>query len=158
MKFSILVTLVLLSFFSCTSNEQPIAVVKFDAVKKILANDTDKVRVINFWATWCAPCIKELPNFEALGEKYDQIEVILINLDFVEGLDKVKKFSDKRALKSKVILLDEIDYNSWIDQVSTDWSGAIPATIIVGPHAASKKFIEGELSASELEEALQLII
>jgi len=158
MKSSFLFTLVLITFSSCTSNTQRIEVVKFDAVKEILENDTDKVRVINFWATWCAPCVKELPNFEEMGDKYDQVEVILVNLDFVEELDKVEKFVAKMELKSKVILLDEMNYNSWIDQVSTDWSGAIPATVMVSPHAASRKFIEGELSASELDEALQLIL
>lgn len=158
MNSKILFSILWISFLSLELLSQDIKVVKFDALKEILKNDSDKVRVVNFWATWCAPCIKELPNFEAIHDKYNQTEVILVNLDFVEGLDKVKRFVEKKALKSQVILLDEIDYNSWIDQVSPDWSGAIPATIIIGPRAVSKKFLEGELSASELEKELKSIL
>ena len=151
-------TILLTSSLSFSLFAQDVKVVKFDKVKEILENDSDKVRVINFWATWCAPCIKELPNFEAIHNKYDQAEVILINLDFVEGLGKVKRFVKDKELKSRIILLDEIDYNSWIDQVSTDWTGTIPATIIIGPRAVSKKFLEGELTVSELEKALEQIL
>lgn len=145
----------LVVFASFSSLAQGVKVVKFDSIKEILKNHSNQVKVVNFWATWCGPCIKELPNFEAINVSYDNVEVILVNLDFVEGIDKVNRFVEKKALKSKVILLDEIDYNTWINQVSPDWSGAIPATIIIGPHAVDKKFLEGELTASELENALK---
>jgi len=143
------------AFTSFSSLAQGVKVVKFDSIKEILKNDSDQVKVVNFWATWCRPCIKELPNFEAINASHKNVEVILVNLDFVEGLEKVNRFVEQRGLKSKVILLDEIDYNTWIDQVSPEWSGAIPATIIIGPHAVDKIFLEGELTASELENALK---
>ncbi len=154
-KSNVSLILLLICFATLPSIGQELKVVKFDTIKEILENDTDKIRVVNFWATWCAPCVKELPNFEAVNQKYSNVEVILVNLDFVEGLDKVKHFVAKKELKSKVILLDEIDYNTWIDQVSPEWSGAIPATVIISPHAAGKKFLEGELTASELEKEIQ---
>ena len=86
------------------------------------------------------------------------MDVILINLDFVEGLEKVKRFIKKKSIKNEVILLDEIDYNTWIDRVNPNWSGAIPATLIIGPHAVNKKFLEGELTSAELEQELAQIL
>ena len=158
MNYSTVLTVFLISLSSYQSFAQEVEVVKFDEIVKILENDTDKVKVVNFWATWCGPCVRELPNFEAINKKYSNVEVILVNLDFVEGLDKVKHFVAKKELKSKVILLDEIDYNTWIDKVSPEWSGAIPSTIIISPLASHKKFLEGELTAYELESELQLFL
>jgi len=143
-----------ISSFSIPSLAQEVIVVKFDHILEILKNDTDKVLVLNFWATWCAPCVKELPAFEAINGK-EEIEVILVSLDFEDQVKKVRKFIEKREIKSKVILLDEIDYNSWIDRVDNTWSGAIPATVIIAPHATRKKFIEGELYSDELDKVLQ---
>jgi thiol-disulfide isomerase/thioredoxin len=133
---------------------QQVEVVKFDAIKDLLKNDSKNVKVINFWATWCGPCVKELPNFE-IANKREGVEVVFVSLDFEDQLKKVEKFVKKKGLKSKVILLDEIDYNSWIDQVNTTWSGAIPATMIIAPKGTHQKFIEGELSSEQLDKALQ---
>ena len=134
-----------------------VEVIKFTGLQQIFTKKSDKLQVINFWATWCAPCIKELPYFEAAGKTYsDKIEVTLISLDFVEDLDRrVKPFVSKRKLESKVVLLDEIDYNSWIDKVDPSWSGAIPATFVINPKTGKRKFVEKELEKGELEQMLK---
>jgi thiol-disulfide isomerase/thioredoxin len=82
---------------------------------------------------WCAPCIKELPFFEKLNVEMDsKLDVTLISLDFLDELEeKVIPFVKARNLKSKVVLLDEIDYNAWVDLVDPTWGGAIPFTLIV---------------------------
>jgi len=153
-----LLFVILISFISasCTKKEtQEVKVVKFDSIKKLLKNDQNKVLLVNFWATWCAPCVKELPNFEAINKDYDNVEVVLVNLDFVQDLEKVKKFVATKELKSKIILLDEIDYDTWIDQVNPKWSGAIPATYIISARATKEKFMEGELTGEELTKTLE---
>ena len=155
MNLKKLYTFLLIVFIPFITIAQKVKIVKFDSILEILDKDSDKVRVVNFWATWCVPCVKELPSLEALYHKYDQLEVILVNLDFVNRLNKVERFVKKKKLKSKVVLLDEPDYNTWIDQVSPVWSGAIPATIIVGKKATHKKFLEGKQTIFELEEALK---
>ncbi|WP_442844782.1 TlpA disulfide reductase family protein [Leeuwenhoekiella sp. H156] len=96
--------------------------------------DTDVVRVINFWATWCKPCLAELPAFETLQANYKdkQVEVILVSLDFPDQVkERLIPFILKKQLKSKVLLLDDPHGDVWIPQVSEEWSGAIPATIIL---------------------------
>lgn len=107
------------------------------------------VQVINFWATWCGPCVKELPMFEQVSSP--ETKVTLINLDFVEKLDKVDAFIARKSMKSEVLLLDEIDYNSWIDKVDKDWGGAIPATLIYNPVNGKRAFTQHELQEGELE-------
>lgn len=135
-------------------------VVQFDRIESLITEKGEGVHVINFWATWCAPCIKELPYFEALPDTFNgrKIKVTLINIDFVEKLDKVNSFIDRKAISSEVLLLDNLDYNSWIDKVDKSWSGAIPATLIVDSKTGERKFIEGELKEDELNSILKAFI
>lgn len=129
-----------------------VEVIKFPQLQALIDAPGEQVKVINFWATWCRPCIKELPYFEALQKKHDPaaLQVYLINLDDVEALQsKVVPFVEKRNMSSTIKLLDETDYNSFIDKVDPSWSGAIPATLIIA--GDKRRFFEGELSADELQ-------
>ena len=131
---------------------QKAIVVKFDALQKILDTKSDQIQVINFWATWCAPCVKELPLLEKINaQKNLNTKITLINLDYADKLDKVNEFMVRKNIQSDVLLLDDIDYNSWIDKVDKSWSGAIPATLIINPRTGKRKFVEKELKEGELE-------
>ena len=131
---------------------QKAIVVKFDALQKILETKSDQIQVINFWATWCAPCVKELPLLEKINAKKDlNTKITLINLDYADKLDKVNEFMARKNIQSEVLLLDDIDYNSWIDKVDKSWGGAIPATLIINPRTGKRKFVEKELKEGELE-------
>ena len=127
-----------------------VEIFKFSELEEIMTVNDGQVKVINFWATWCAPCVKELPYFENANNIYKEkgVDIVLINLDFVEQKQKVEKFIIKHNIKNRVVLLDEIDYNSWIDKVDSNWSGAIPATIFIGNK--QRKFVEGELKQDQL--------
>ena len=134
---------------------QKAIVVKFDALQKILETKSDQIQVINFWATWCAPCVKELPLLEKLNEQNDlNTKITLINLDYADKLDKVNEFMARKNIRSQVLLLDDIDYNSWIDKVDKSWGGAIPATLIINPRTGNRKFVEKELKEGELEKLI----
>lgn len=131
---------------------------KFDNFEKayLTPTDNDEIYVINFWATWCIPCVKELPYFEALNEKYsDQnVHVVLVSLDFTK--ETVSKYVTKKGIKSKVVLLTDSKTNSWIDKVNPTWSGAIPATLFM--YGNQKKFYEKDYSdLKSLEKDLTLI-
>ena len=137
---------------------QKVDIVKFERIQQLLDSKEEKLLVINFWATWCAPCVKELPYFENLNNKKDKdIKVTLISLDFADKLDKVASFVERKSMKSEVLLLDEIDYNSWIDKVDKSWSGAIPATLIINTSTGRRKFFEGELEEGDLEKIISQI-
>ena len=140
--------------FICNASTPPaVKVVKFDALEHLMNRKGEKIEVINFWATWCKPCIKELPFFQELQNNLsDRVNVTLISLDFVDVLDtKVIPFVERKKLTPDVLLLDEIDYNSWIDKVDPSWSGAIPATLIINHQTGERNFHEGELAEGDLE-------
>ena len=158
MKYLFSVFFVVLFAFS-VARAQEVEVIKYPQLEKLIKQKDNKVKVINFWATWCAPCIKELPHFEALQKAHstDELEVFLISFDDVEKLDsRVKPFIQKRKLKSTVKLLDETDYNAFIDKVDPRWSGVIPATLVIAPNG-KRRFVEGELTKEELDKLIQEI-
>lgn len=109
-----------------------IEIYDFKELESLLTTEDNKTYVINFWATWCKPCIEELPFFEDLqAENKDEIKVILVSLDFPDKLEsQLKPFITEKKLKSQVILLDDPYENEWIPKIDSTWSGAIPATLI----------------------------
>ncbi len=128
----------------------------FEDLAPIFAQQNDTTYVINFWATWCAPCVKELPYFEALTEKYatQKVKVILVSLDFSKQLEtKLKPFLKENKLQSKVLILIDPDANSWVDKVNPAWSGAIPTTVVY--KGDINEFYEKSFdSLTELEEII----
>ncbi len=127
--------------------------------KNFLQKKNDSIYVINFWATWCKPCIKELPAFEKIASDYstEKVKVLLVSLDFPEKIEsQVIPFIIKNNIKSEVVLLDDADANSWIPKVSKDWSGAIPATIIYKNE--DRKFYEQSFTFEELEKELKTFL
>src|SRR5690554_3904936 len=110
MKNSSSVRLILTAFFISSvlyAQEQKVPVMDFDAFEPYLNQDDKAVYVINFWATWCKPCIKELPYFEDLRKEYkDQgVHFVLVSLDFSEKLELVvMPFIEKHQLASEIVL------------------------------------------------------
>ncbi len=136
-----------------------IPVYDFAEYEHLLQQGEGKVYVINFWATWCKPCIKELPAFEAIRENYSSkgVEVILTSLDFSDKLESnVIPFIEKHNLQSRVVLLDDVDSNTWIPKVDSGWSGAIPATLIYNEN--QRKFYERSFTYDELETELKTFL
>jgi thiol-disulfide isomerase/thioredoxin len=111
--------------------DDEIPIYNFESLEPLLYTNTNKIFIVNFWAMWCAPCVKELPIFQEYKKDNPNIDILLISMDFPEDIEtKLKPFLKKKGYTSKVILLDDPDSNSWIDKVYPNWSGAIPFTII----------------------------
>lgn len=131
-------------------------IVDFNGLEKYLNTTSDKIYVVNFWATWCAPCIKELPYFEAVNKNYaaKNVEVILVSLDFPHVYEsKLKPFITDNKIKSKVLVLNDMDSNSWIPKVDDSWTGAIPATLIYNKN--ERRFFEKAFTYKELENEIK---
>jgi thiol-disulfide isomerase/thioredoxin len=129
---------------------------KFDDIKAQYDEKDDTLYVVNFWATWCKPCIEELPFFENCNQKYkeNKVKIILVNLDFNSKFDLlVIPFIQKRKMESKVIHLTDTDSNTWINKVDSAWSGAIPATVLI-KNGNKAFFKEGTVTQTELEEII----
>ena len=158
MRLSKLLPLIFGLLLAAPTFAQNVVVIRFPELQKRLARPTDTTYVVNFWATWCGPCVKELPNFEQLraANVGNKVKVLLVSLDYASQLEKkVKPFVKQRGLKSEVLLLNESDPNDWIDKVDAKWSGALPFTLIFNNQTKQRTSFERELSAAELTAALQ---
>lgn len=139
---------------------QQAEIVKLKQLQDHINRQTDNIKIINFWATWCAPCIKEMPLFEKIGAERKDVEVTLVSLDLDLNPkpETVYRFIDRKKIQSKVLILDEKDPNLWINQIEKGWSGAIPATIIINGKTGQRKFVEKELHEGDLEKLIAEIL
>jgi thiol-disulfide isomerase/thioredoxin len=123
-----------------------------------LTEKSDAILVINFWATFCMPCIEEIPDlikYTKLQNK-NNVKLYLISLDLPEYYpNKIKKFVAKKKYNTNIAWLDEANADYFCPIVSEQWSGAIPATLIVNTKKGYRKFYEKKLSAKEIEQAIK---
>lgn len=140
----------------CSSSAQDIKIIKFPDLENRIENETTDILVINFWATFCKPCLEELPLFEELDIK-DNVKVLLVSMDFASQKALVEGYQSSNKLKTEVILLDEPDYDSWIPKVDSTWSGALPATLIFNTKTKNKQFKEGIYKKNDLLETIKNI-
>lgn len=145
-------------FFAISLQAQNVAVYKIDNLLKRIHNNSDTTYIVNFWATWCKPCIAELPEFEKINTDYKskKVKVILVTMDFKEELTKrVKPFLQKNKYTCEVILLDEVNGNDFINKISNQWTGAIPATLITKNNKTLFEFYEKKLTYTFLAERIK---
>ncbi|MCU0359795.1 MAG: TlpA family protein disulfide reductase [Bacteroidia bacterium] len=115
----------------------------------------DTTYVVNFWATWCKPCIQELPAFDSLylETKNQSTKVLLVCLDFKEELNtKVIPFLKKKNIQAECVLLDEVNGNDYINKISESWSGAIPATYF--QFGGNTMLVEKKMNLKQLTDQL----
>lgn len=144
------ITLLVILLWGLSYSNENFRIISFDEFEKITNKPSDKLRIYNFWATWCAPCVKEMPDFEKVNMADPEVELVFISMDDGRKPERVTAFMDRKNIKAPVLLLDDVDFNSWIDKVSENWSGAIPATLFIQPNG-KKHFHEGQLNEEELE-------
>jgi thiol-disulfide isomerase/thioredoxin len=147
---------IILLFTVSTSAQTP-ATVKLNDLQAIINKKSEGIQVINFWATWCGPCIKEMPLFEKLTiENRPGIKVTLVSMDLDLNPDpeKVYKFLARKNIKSEVVLLDAPDPDSWINKIEKEWSGSLPATLIINQKTGQRKFVGKELHEGDLEKLI----
>nr|WP_294782170.1 TlpA disulfide reductase family protein [uncultured Flavobacterium sp.] len=149
-------TLLKISFFlfllfSIEGYNQNVKLLNINQLNERIKNGKDSIYVVNFWATWCAPCIKELPHFEKLAteHKSEKLAVLLVSLDFKSQLESnVIPFVKKKKLKNEVFLLNESNPQEFIDRIDPSWSGSIPATLFIKDDR--RKFVETEFTYEQL--------
>ena len=154
---SIMVLLLLLAGNALLAQQRNIKVVDFAAFEPYLQKQTDTLYIINFWATWCAPCVKEMPDFQKVADKYKnhKIKFLFVSLDMPNLLEsRLLPFIEKYSITSEVVLLDDPNANAWIDKVDSSWTGSIPSTLIYTKN--TRKFHETPLNYTELDSIVKL--
>jgi thiol-disulfide isomerase/thioredoxin len=158
MKNSCKTTLLIMAIaFASMTDAQQVSVWKAADLKTAL--DTATVPTIfNFWATFCRPCIAELPYFQAAADQYKSsgVRLVLVSLDVKEAFPKkVEAFVKKRGLTSPVVFLDEPSAGIFVPLIHRTWSGAIPASLFIYRQRGYRRFFDDELSRSKLDREIR---
>ncbi|NNC33256.1 MAG: TlpA family protein disulfide reductase [Croceitalea sp.] len=127
----------------------------YEGIEPLLNKADGKTYIVNFWATWCKPCIEELPFLEKVyaEQKSNGVELVLVSLDMPTMWEKrLVPFVKKNDLKGKVVILDDPNMNEWIPKIDEDWGGGIPATLIYNSN--KRTFFERGFTYNELNEEL----
>lgn len=134
---SLFVCLLCLCFGLKAKAQTSTTFVVYDSLPQLISrlkSDTNLTMVVKFWATWCKPCVEELPYFEEYNQRYEtqKVKVLLVSLDFKSQLQKkFIPFLETAKLKSEVVLFADQDANAWIPYFDQEWDGAIPATYVI---------------------------
>jgi thiol-disulfide isomerase/thioredoxin len=129
--------------------------VDYAGLEPMLSKQNDTTYIVNFWATWCAPCIKELPYFQQVHDSYKdkKVKVLLVSLDFERQIQsRLLPFIEKNKITPEVVVLNDPASNVWIDKVDPSWSGAIPATLFIKND--KRLFFEKEFTLEEIEKVI----
>ncbi|MBN3035004.1 MAG: TlpA family protein disulfide reductase [Bacteroidales bacterium] len=149
--------LMVIILVSCAQKGEPgVRKVHFEEIEPLFSTKGDTVYVINFWATWCKPCVAELPHFTELENLFRSrpVRVVLVSLDFPDRHESdLLPFIRDHKFRTEVIHLIDTDANRWIDKVNPSWSGAIPATLV--QRNGESEFHEGSLSYEKLQSIVE---
>lgn len=147
-----IIVILFLAFSFVSAQAQNVQAYK---VEDLLARtqNKDTIYIINFWATWCGPCVKELPEFNELQEMYatKPVKVLMVSLDFEDAYPKkISSFIKKKNLLPEVVWLNETNANSFIPKIADEWQGSIPATLILYHKKDYRNFFEGIINSRQI--------
>lgn len=142
-----------LLLFCLPAFSQEVVRIKVSELDQLMQHKDSPV-VINLWATWCGPCIKEMPHFVKQAAKFPHVKFIFLSLDMKDAYPaQISKFVRRHKIRSSVVWLDESNANKYAAKIDPRWEGSIPATIFI--NKGYRKFVEGEMKEEELVRELE---
>jgi len=155
------VFILMLICVSFCSEAQQIPKWKITDFEKYVADSKGEVLVINFWATFCKPCVAEIPSFIATTEKYKgaKVKLMLVSLDLKSQYPAgIAAFAKLHKFKTNIAWLNETNADYFCPKVDVKWSGSIPSTLFINTTTGYRKFFEEELSATDFRRELEAAI
>ncbi|MDZ7291120.1 MAG: TlpA family protein disulfide reductase [candidate division KSB1 bacterium] len=130
-------------------------------LQQLLKASQGKVILLNFWATWCEPCVEEFPDLMKIARQFQPlgVELILVSVDDPEEIDRrVIPFLEKQGVFFRTYIKDSKDDEAFINAIDVKWSGAIPATFIYDVNGALAKRFIARQNFKTFSEALQPLL
>lgn len=143
-----------------SANSQQIKKVKIADVVKMIDTSTSPI-VVNFWATWCPPCVHEIPWFETAiaAVKDKNVKLVLVSLDFKEDYPKkLSEFVKKQGYKATILWLDETNADIFCPAIDKTWSGNIPATLMVNNKKNYRQFYGEQVPEMKFKQELKKLV
>jgi thiol-disulfide isomerase/thioredoxin len=153
--FAVIVVLIV----TTTISAQEIKKIKITDLEKTIAEAKTPL-IVNFWATFCVPCIEEIPYFqqEVKNHAADNVQLILVSLDLSDDYSKIAPFAKRRKFTAPIVWLDETNADYFCPRVDPQWSGAIPSSLFINNTTGYRKFYEEQLSHEKLKEAIAAML
>ncbi|MES2848390.1 MAG: TlpA disulfide reductase family protein [Bacteroidota bacterium] len=152
-----ILTIAIVLSLALSTKAQTIPSWKITDVVNYYSQKTDSVYIINFWATWCVPCVEELPYIQSITKKYagKKVKLLLVSLDLASFFPaKIQSFAKKQNITADIVWLNETDADYFCNMIDKKWSGSIPATVIVNAATGYKQFYEQQFKEEEFEKEL----
>ncbi len=151
---------IILIFVATASFSQEIKRIRITDLEKTIKESNGPL-IVNFWATYCVPCLAEIPHFQEMAKQYKDkgVKLILVSLDMKDAYPKkINMVARKLKLNPPVYWLDESDADYFCPKVDSSWSGALPSSLFINHHTGYRKFFEDELSKEKLEKEIKSMI
>lgn len=132
---------------------QQVKKVQIGEIEDIIQKSDHPV-IISFWATWCAPCLHEIPYFQETVKRYSdqKVELVLVSLDFKESYPSmIESFVKKKKFQASFYWLNETNADDFCPKIDPKWNGGIPATLFVNNKTNYRKFFDRQLTPLQVE-------
>jgi len=155
-----IIVLIGLLAFSMVGFGQSLKKMKIGEVDAYIKKSKHPV-VVSFWATWCAPCVEEIPWLQEAvqNHKKDSVELVLISLDYANFYPKkVNEFIKEKKFEATFWWLDETNADLFCPVIDAKWDGSIPVTLFVNNKTGYRKFMNRQLTDRQVEPEIQKML
>jgi thiol-disulfide isomerase/thioredoxin len=136
-----------------TARGQEVRKIKITDLENMITR-SDHPLIVNFWATFCGPCVKEIPYFQTTVAKYrsDNVELVLVSLDLPDYYPaKIAGFARGQGYTSRIVWLDETNADYFCPKVDPKWTGGIPSSLFIDNKNHYRRFFDRQLTEPQVD-------